>query len=259
MPRTCPVCNKKVTIFGLGTQRVEEELARKFPGVPMLRMDSDAMRTARDYDRSLDAFRRGEVKVLVGTQMIAKGLDFPNVRVVGVISGDTSLHMPDFRAGERTFQLIAQVAGRAGRGEHAGLVIVQSFSPDDPAIVLAAKHDYESFAKREIRLRQDVGLPPVARMARVVVRDQDHTACMEMVATLAGVLREVNEKQGDHVRIRGPMPCPISRIGGFHRQQIELIANDAATLQRLLTAARNAKALKSDNHMAVDVDPMALL
>jgi primosomal protein N' (replication factor Y) (superfamily II helicase) len=259
MPRTCPVCNKKLSIFGLGTQRVEEELARKFPGVPMLRMDSDAMRTARDYDRSLDAFRRGDVKVLMGTQMIAKGLDFPNVRVVGVISGDTSLHMPDFRAGERTFQLIAQVAGRAGRGEHAGLVIVQSFSPTDPAIVLAAKHDYETFAKREIKLRQDVGLPPATRMARVVVRDQDHMACLEMVAGLAQVLRDLNERQGGHVRMRGPMPCPIARIGGFHRQQIELIADDAATLQRLLTAARNAKALKSDTHMAVDVDPVALL
>jgi primosomal protein N' (replication factor Y) (superfamily II helicase) len=204
MPRTCPVCAKKLSIFGLGTQRVEEELARKFPGVPMLRMDSDAMRTARDYERSLDAFRRGEVKVLVGTQMIAKGLDFPNVRVVGVISGDTSLHMPDFRAGERTFQLIAQVAGRAGRSEHAGLVIVQSFSPTDPAIVLAAKHDYEGFAKREIDLRKEVGLPPVTRMARVVVRDPDHMACMEMVASLAQSLREANAKLGNPVHIRGP-------------------------------------------------------
>jgi primosomal protein N' (replication factor Y) len=259
MPRVCPSCGKKLSIFGLGTQRVEEELARKFPGVAMLRMDSDAMRSARDYERSLEAFRAGEVKVLVGTQMIAKGLDFPNVRVVGVISGDTSLHLPDFRAAERTFQLIAQVAGRAGRGQHAGLVIVQSFSPTDPAIALAAKHDYVTFAKREIALRQDVGLPPVTRMARVVVRDQDLTACMEMVGALALSLHEANQSLGEAVRIRGPMPCAIARIAGFHRQQIELIAQDAASLQRLLTATRNARALKSDQHMAVDVDPLSLL
>ena len=130
----CPDSGHKVTVFGLGTQRVEEELARKFPGARLARMDADAMRTARDYQQTLDTFASGGTDILLGTQMIAKGLDVANVRLVGVISGDTSLNFPDFRASERTFQLIAQVAGRAGRGEHRGRVVVQSFNPDDPAI-----------------------------------------------------------------------------------------------------------------------------
>lgn len=262
LPTTCPTCGKRVTVFGLGTQRVEEELTKKFPHARLLRMDSDAMRTGRDYQQSLDAFRRGEVDILLGTQMIAKGLDFPCVRLVGVISGDTSLHMPDFRASERTFQLIAQVAGRAGRSEQPGKVIVQTFSPDDPAINLAAAHDYETFAQRELALRAEVDLPPISRMARIVVRDKDHAACCARATALAEQLHACNEQLGGKVRVRGPAPCPIARIAEFHRLQIELIAcppQAAATLQRLMTALRNVRSLISDMHTAVDVDPVALL
>jgi primosomal protein N' (replication factor Y) len=261
MPAVCPVCGRKVTAFGLGTQRVEEELARKFPSLKFIRMDSDAMRSGKDYERSLDAFRRGEIDLLLGTQMIAKGLDFPNVRLVGVVSGDTSLHLPDFRAGERTFQLIAQVAGRAGRGDAGtpGVVIVQTFNPNDPAIVLASNHDYVGFAEREIALRKEVNLPPHTRMARIVVRNTDQVAGHAEITALVQQLEAANQQLGGAVRIRGPMACPIARIAGFHRQQVELIAPDAATMQRLLTAARNAKALRSDSRMAVDVDPVVLL
>jgi len=259
---TCPHCSKKVTVFGLGTQRVEEQIADLFPNIRMLRMDSDTMRTAQDYHQGLDAFRQGELDLLVGTQMIAKGLDFPNVRVVGVISADTSLHMPDFRAAERTFQLVAQVAGRAGRGNHGQIsqVIVQSFNPDDPAIVLASQHDYEGFAKREMGLRQQVGLPPYSRMARIVVRNQDYEACIEQAKKVAAALYRFNADLDDAVRLRGPMPCPIARIAGYHRQQIELIGPiRGAVLQKLLTAARNARMLHSDAYTAIDVDPVSLL
>ncbi|MCE9590619.1 MAG: primosomal protein N' [Planctomycetes bacterium] len=262
LPAHCPTCGKKVTVFGLGTQRVEEEIARKFPGARLLRMDSDVMRTGRDYHRSLEMFRRGEVDVLVGTQMIAKGLDFPNVRLVGVIAADTALHIPDFRAAERTFQLVAQVAGRAGRGEHASLVIVQSFNPADPAIEAASRHDYEGFAARELSLRAEMGLPPISRMARIVVRDRDLAVCTGEARKLADHLEAFNTQLKLNVRLRGPMPCPIARIGDYHRQQVELIApppEPAATLQRLLTALRNARVLRSDAHMAVDVDPVSLL
>lgn len=261
LPPTCPNCGRRVTTFGLGTQRVEEELQRKLPSVRFIRMDSDAMRTGKDYQRSLEAFRNQKVDVLLGTQMIAKGLDFPNVRLVGVISGDTSLHLPDFRASERTFQLIAQVAGRAGRGDAAtpGLVIVQTFKPDDAVIGLASRHDYVGFAKREIALRKEVNLPPCSRMARIVVRNTNQVTCHAEVKKLADQLAAANQAQGNHVRIRGPMPCPIARIADHFRQQIELFAPDAATMQRLLTAVRNAKALRSDNKMAVDVDPVSLL
>ncbi len=259
---TCPDSGHKVTVFGLGTQKVEEELIQKFPGVRVARMDSDTMRNARDYQQTLDSFRKGEIDILLGTQMIAKGLDFPGVRLVGVISADTALHMPDFRASERTFQLISQVAGRSGRSDQLGKVVVQTFSPDDPAIVLAAQHDYATFAHREIALRAEVGLPPISRMARIVIRDKDHLAGYENAKALARHLEAANRELGTQIRMRGPMPCPIARIADFHRQQIELIAappNAAGKLQKLMTALRNSRLLISDITTAVDVDPVSLL
>ncbi|MEM9882941.1 MAG: primosomal protein N' [Planctomycetota bacterium] len=258
----CPDCGRRITTFGLGTQRVEEELARKFPGVRLARMDADAMRTAADYRDTLDRFAAGGTDVLLGTQMIAKGLDVPNVRLVGVVLGDTSLHFPDFRAGERTFQLIAQVAGRAGRGAHRGRVIVQTFRPDDPAVRLAAEHDYDTFAKRELAVRADAGLPPAGRMARVVLRDPDDFVVRKRAAELAAALREANGRLGLGVRVRGPAVCPIARLADHHRHQIELISpppGGAAALQKLLTDLRNAGRLVSDAHAAVDVDPLNLL
>src|ERR1700728_131129 len=173
LPDKCPVCGKKLSLFGLGTQRVEEELARKMPDLRFARVDSDSMRTFKDYESTLSKFAKGELHVILGTQMIAKGLDFPNVTLVGVISGDTALALPDFRAGERTFQLITQVAGRAGRGDSAGRVVLQTFLPDDPTIQFAIKQDFTGFAKTELGHRREVGLPPYARMVRVVLRDQD--------------------------------------------------------------------------------------
>jgi primosomal protein N' (replication factor Y) len=265
LPQLCPVCSRKVTVFGLGVQRVEEELLRKFPKYltpdQLLRMDSDTMRTGQDYFESLEKFRRGQVKVLVGTQMIAKGLDFPNVRVVGVISGDTSLNMPDFRASERTFQLIAQVAGRAGRAGESAMasVVVQTFNPEDPSINAAAEHDYPGFAEREMTIREEAGLPPATRMARIVVRDKDLAASVEAASILAGHLATFNEQMSNMVQLRGPAACPVARVAEHYRQQIELTAPDAATLQKLLTLLRNARVLQSDASTAVDVDPVDLL
>jgi primosomal protein N' (replication factor Y) len=259
LPPLCPLCGKKVTLFGLGTQRVEEEIERKFPDLTMARMDGDTMRQRDDYQRILGQFQRGELDLLIGTQMIAKGLDFPNVRLVGVISGDTSLHMPDFRAAERTFQLIAQVAGRAGRSSTPGVVVVQTFSINDPTIKLAAQHDFITFAQRELEMRQQMGLPPYTRMARVVVRDIDHEKSYLLCKKLSQDLARFNHQLGNIVRLRGPMPCPIARIADFHRHQIEMIAPDAGTLQKLMTMLRNERLLISDTRMAVDVDPTVLL
>ena len=256
LPQFCPVCHKKVRVFGLGTQRIEEEVERKFKDARHRRMDSDSMRTGRDYHSSLESFRRGEVDILMGTQMISKGLDFPNVQLVGVISADTALHLPDIRASERTFQLIAQVAGRAGRSDQKGIVIVQTFSPHDEVIQLAAKHDYEGFVQREIRLRRQVKLPPVARMARIVVRHQDPNKCAKMASSLAQHLHTFNRQLDALVHLDGPAPAPIARIAGFHRQQIELRAPQASDLQKLMTALRNAGHLRSDARTAVDVDPV---
>lgn len=263
LPAQCPSCQAhRVVTFGLGTQRVEEELATKFPGASCLRMDADTMRHGRDYTEALSRFGRGEVDLLVGTQMIAKGLDFPNVQLVGVISADTALHLPDFRAAERTFQMIAQVAGRAGRSEKGGRVIVQTFSPEDPAIGLAARHDYATFAQQELALRAEVGLPPTTRMVRVVVRHRDAQRCTRDAAKLAADLVSMNERMRLGIAVRGPGPCPIARIAEYHRQQVELMApppSAGARLQQLMTALRNAGSLRADTRTAVDVDPVALM
>lgn len=268
LPRTCPLCAKKLNTFGMGTQRVEEELEKKFlrshgiaSGRTMLRADSDSMQRGSDYFDTLDRFARGEVQILLGTQMIAKGLDFPNVQLVGVINADTALDMPDFRASERTFQLISQVAGRAGRGggngsAAKGLVIVQTMNPTAPAVVLAQKHDFVTFATEELALRQRVGLPPSGKMARVICRDKVEPKAMDHALKL---YEELEKHIGDTVQLRGPMPCAISRIDDHYRIAVELTAATRGEIQRVLQAARAAGLLISDRSTAVDVDPVALL
>ncbi len=276
LPRNCPQCNKKINTFGLGTQRVEEELERKFAvthglratagdrgePVTMLRVDSDTMTTARDYFEALDGFARGEIRVLLGTQMIAKGLDFPNVRLVGVINADTSLNLPDFRATERTFQLVSQVAGRAGRAEQSGRVIVQTMEPDAPCIKLAAQHDYPTFATQELAIRARSGLPPIGKMARIVCRDTDHLkaeAAAHAVRTHLEKAMEGLPAGTPRPLLRGPMPCPISRIANHYRVSVEMLAQTRGTVQSLLLSLRSQGLLTSDAHTAVDVDPLALL
>jgi primosomal protein N' (replication factor Y) len=295
VPKGCPVCGRPPARLGTGTQRVEEELVSMgLEERDLLRVDSDSMDSARDYFDALSKFGRGEVKVLLGTQMVAKGLDFPNVRLVGVLSADTSLHIPDFRAGERTFQLICQVAGRAGRGEHAGLVIVQTMSPREPAIVMAGRHDYEAFATSELAMRVGTGLPPASRMARIVTRDEDHQAAMEHADRIAGAMREEaglgdgaaapgmverrepTERQASSgaghaerpvsgfggpgaITVMGPMDCAVGRIAGQYRVAVEVIAPTAGVLHGLLAGLRGRRLLKSDAHTAVDVDPVSLM
>lgn len=260
LPSHCPSCERKVSVFGLGTQRVEEELARDFAdlrsGDTMLRLDSDTMRGGRDYFLALERFRKGDARVLLGTQMVAKGLDFPNVRLVGVVHADTAINLPDFRAAERTFQLVSQVAGRAGRSDKPGVVIVQTLAPNTPAVRFASRHDYEGFAQEELSQRERAGLPPFARMARIVIRDDDYAKAFDRASDLESALRQGADQT---VLIRGPMPCPLSRIAGKHRIAIELLAPSAGPLQSALTAMRNAGLLRSDATAAIDVDPVALL
>ena len=259
LPAACPTCGKKLSLFGLGTQRVEEELAKKFPDLRFARVDSDSMRGTRDYEALLGQFARNEVQVMLGTQMIAKGLDYPNVTLVGVVSGDTALALPDFRAAERTFQLITQVAGRAGRGDVPGRVVLQTFMPDDPTIRFALKQDYAAFAARELALRQEVGLPPFSRMVRIVLRDQVAEKLHATSEALAAAVNAAVAAVGPDVTVKGPMPCPISRIAGYYRNQIVMQSPKAAQLQRVLAAVRKAKALARSEKIAVDVDPTSLL
>lgn len=264
LPSVCPTCGKKLSLFGLGTQRVEEEIQKKFPNLNFARIDSDTMRSSRDYEELLGRFARGEVQVLLGTQMIAKGLDFPNVTLVGVISGDTALALPDFRAAERTFQLITQVAGRAGRGDHPGRVVLQTFLPDDPTIQAALRGDYIGFATQELRNRREVGLPPYARMVRIIIREQDeqklHKLAEELAEALnAAIAAETTADPSTQIRLRGPMPCAISRIAGYHRHQVVLTSPRAQTLQNVLARIRAKGALTKTDRIAVDVDPVSLL
>ena len=286
---SCPSCGKRVVAFGMGTQRIEEELERCYPdlvdGATIDRMDADTMERAGDYHRALDRFRSGETRVLIGTQMIAKGLDFPNVRLVGVVNADTAIHLPDFRSGERTFQLISQVAGRCGRGEHAGEAVVQTFQPRHPAVRFAAAHDYHAFAALELEQRRRVGLPPIGRMARVIVRDKDHLKGMARAEALAGRLREIAREvskghgaappgpgasvaaaarrdgagRAESVWVRGPAPAPLSRVADHHRIGLEVMAPTASLVQRVLVAARNEGLMVSDAKTAIDVDPVSLL
>ncbi|HMN96083.1 MAG TPA: primosomal protein N' [Phycisphaerales bacterium] len=280
LPPTCPRCGNRTTVFGLGTQRVEDELERTFPslrsGKTMLRVDADTVERASALHDALARFGRGEVRVLLGTQMIAKGLDFPGVRLVGVISADTALALPDFRSAERTFQLVAQVAGRCGRGAGAGEAIVQTFEPHLPAILLAAAGDYEGFATTELEDRRRCGLPPATRMARIVVRDEDPDRCDALARRLADGLRRLlptsegaARRRSDEtltspeppspIEIRGPFPCAIARIAGRHRRQIEILAQRPAPLQTLLAEARSAGIIIPGERVAVDVDPSSML
>jgi primosomal protein N' (replication factor Y) len=259
LPEFCPDCKKKLSLFGLGTQRVEEELTRKFPDLKFARVDSDSMHSAKDYEALLARFARREVQVLVGTQMIAKGLDYPNVTLVGVISGDTALSLPDFRAAERTFQLITQVAGRAGRGDSPGRVVLQTFLPDDPTIKAALRQDFLGFAKSELVHRRQTHLPPYGRLVRIVLRDQELPKLHRRAEELAEQLSEAIVDQGGMVVLKGPMPCPINRIAGYFRHQIVLHAARADALQNLLAAVREEGHLARSDRIAVDVDPVSLL
>jgi primosomal protein N' (replication factor Y) len=279
LPDKCPACSKKLSLFGLGTQRVEEEFERKFPGLSYARVDSDSMRSSKDYEQTLAQFGRGEIQVMLGTQMIAKGLDYPNVTLVGVISGDTALALPDFRAAERTFQLITQVAGRAGRGDAPGRVVLQTFMPDDPTIQSALRQDYTGFAATELTHRRDIGLPPFSRMIRIIVRDQDqdklHKKSEELGALVAEAVERVahvglasasatsTQDSGlstqDLIHMKGPMPCAISRIAGYFRNQIVLTSPRPDLLQKVIALVREQGHLATQDRIAVDVDPVSLL
>jgi len=196
-PNCCPECGfQGIRYGGLGTQRLEAEVRRRFPGTSCLRMDTDTMQGRGAHERALSAFRSGEVRILLGTQMIAKGLDFPNVTLVGVINADTALHLPDFRAAERTFFLVTQVAGRTGRGSRGGRVLVQTFSPDHPALQAASRHAYGTFADTELPVRQMLGYPPCASMIRLVIRGPNEHATQQFAEGLAERMRAALEEHG---------------------------------------------------------------
>lgn len=228
IPRVCPECGKPyLKYFGVGTQQVEEQLAAHFPGVAAVRMDLDTTRTKNAHEALLNRFARGEAQVLIGTQMIAKGLDIPNVTLVGVIAADAMLHIPDYRSGERTFQLLTQVAGRAGRADKPGRVVVQTYTPEHPVIGFAARHDYPSFYNYEIAVRRAALFPPFALFLRVVLTGHDEAALAEDAERCAAGLRAAMEaalaEAGGTPRellMLEAAPAPVKRREGLYRYQV---------------------------------------
>jgi primosomal protein N' (replication factor Y) len=256
-PPGCPECGAANLHYGgIGTERLEREIQKTFPEVVARRMDSDTMRSPGSHERVLTAFKAGEIRILLGTQMIAKGLDFPDVTLVGVVSADTALHLPDFRASERTFQLVAQVAGRTGRGDRPGRVLVQTYAPDHHAIVCASRHDYESFARDEVAQRETFGVPPFSRLARVLARGKREAAVQRYLDELAAAFREHAEES---VRILGPAPAPILKIRGMYRFHLQLRCRNARPLQRLTSSVLAAHPAPTGIEVAIDVDPIAML
>ncbi|MEN6494249.1 MAG: primosomal protein N' [Thermoguttaceae bacterium] len=259
-PTACPKCGfAGIRYSGQGTQRLEAEVRARFANYRCLRMDTDTMQGAHSHEKALAAFRSGEVQILVGTQMIAKGLDFPNVTLVGVINADTALHLPDFRAAERTFQLVTQVAGRTGRGEKGGRVLVQTYNPEHPAIVAATRHDYAAFAAEEMPMRQMLSYPPFSSMVRVVVRGPVEEVAKEFAAHIGQQLSAAMAASQPEARILGPAPAPFSKLRGLYRFQIQLQGPDGPKLRQVTRQVTAELRPPEDVQWIVDVDPLEML
>jgi primosomal protein N' (replication factor Y) len=261
-PPWCPACRfDGIRYGGLGTQRLELEVKARFPEARIARMDSDTMRRPGSHQRVLSSFRGGNVDILLGTQMIAKGLDFPNVLLVGVINADSALHFPDFRAAERTFQLVTQVAGRTGRGDRGGRVIVQTFSPEHPAIQAASRHDYVSFATDEMNHRRKYNYPPIGSVGRIIIRGPVEEVTEAYAETLLQRLESARGALGFEVRILGPAPPPISKLRGKYRFHLLLQSLDPAHLGETIRRATESFTIpaKEEVQYVVDIDPVDML
>jgi primosomal protein N' (replication factor Y) len=251
-PDFCPRCgSKRIKFLGIGVQRVEEETHRLFPQANLLRWDRDVTGGKHSHEEILDKFVAHAADILIGTQMIAKGLDLPLVTLVGVINADIGLHLPDFRAGERTFQILSQVAGRAGRGALVGHVVVQSYNPEYYAIVCAARHDYASFYQHETSLRRQYSNPPFSRLARLLYVNPSDAQCRREVQRMHQLLKEERDSWGmADISLIGPSPVFVQKVRGRFRWQIILRGDDPARLLAQVPIPQG---------WTVDIDPVSLL
>ena len=258
VPSVCPKCSSEHVYFlGVGSERVEEELHRAFPAARIARLDRDTVTGKRQYETILDGFREGSFDILVGTQMIAKGHDIPNVTLVGVVSADVGLGMPDFRAAERTFQLLTQVAGRAGRGSLPGIVLIQTINPDHYAVRMAAAQDYAAFYEKELAFRRAMSYPPFTAMANVLVRSDKKELALRMSGELGMLLTPPPER----LRVMGPAEAPVPRLKAEYRYQLLIKSASRVALNALLQRVR-AFALERKwpaTALVIDVDPLSLM
>ncbi len=253
----CPECNSlDVGYSGFGTEHIEDEVRRHFPQASIDRLDTDSAGKKGAVERILNSFRDGHTDILLGTQMVAKGLNFPGLHLVGIVLADTGLHMPDFRAAERTFTLITQVAGRAGRYHPDGRVLIQTYQPENPVILQAAAGNVEGFYSSEIDVRRMTGFPPFSRMIRLVIRGKQQTAVYRAIEDLNARLRAAGRFPGDCM---GPTECPLGRIAGNFRYQILLRSSDGAGMHKRLHEVLSGFTLPRGLHLEVDVDPLQLL
>jgi primosomal protein N' (replication factor Y) len=256
-PTRCPECKSPgIQYAGVGTEKVEEAVAKLFPKAVVRRMDADTMTGKEAYRDALTAFRSGKIDILLGTQMIAKGLHFPNVTLVGIVNADISLRLPDFRAAERTFQLLTQVAGRAGRGDVEGEVFVQSCTPHHPAIQFARHHDYDGFAEQEIEWRQHWEYPPFSKMVLVTVRSPHQERGSFSIATLA---RRLKELLPPNTTIADPAPAPLEKSHGNYRFHLMLRTRSAMKLSRALSEVLEKLTFPEDVTVTIDIDPYQLM
>ena len=259
-PKACPSCNGKYIYYvGEGTEQIEEMLQAKFPELRIARLDRDTTSRRKLFEKAILEFGAGELDMLVGTQMLAKGHDFPNVTLVGVVSVDAGLSLPDFRSAERTFQLITQVAGRAGRGRRAGRVLIQTYHPNHYALRHACAQDYAGFYAEEIRYRKSLGYPPFVALASLLAHGEDFTQVMHTASLIRQALDEANT--GRDCRILGPAPAPLARLKGEHRIQLLLKSRSRPRLREVIDLAlANAAAHGADlQTVNLEIDPVNLM
>lgn len=258
-PDVCAACQgHKLHWFGLGTERIESELETMFPNVSTARLDSDTVRKRGDLDRQLTRFKNGEASILVGTQMVAKGHDFPGVTLVGVVLADANLNLPDFRSAERTFQLLTQVAGRAGRaGGDIGKVLVQAYETNHYAITTAADQDYASFVEQELKVRRELDYPPFSHMALVRIEDESANQASKVARQIAETLQNEIVRKTMPVKVLGPSPAPLARLCNLCRFQILIKAKQRSVLRHILRAI--PKSRMGSTRQILDVDPYSML
>ena len=255
-PRQCPDCKSRAILnSGYGTERAEQYIRKAFPSARVARVDTDVMRKKNQLQDTLTAFKTKKIDILLGTQMIAKGLHFPNVTLVGILNSDVGLHIPDFRAGERTFQLITQVAGRAGRGELAGEVVVQTFTPHHPAIQFGRHHDFEGFAEEEMQLRKQFHHPPFLHMAIVTIRSVHEQRAEFSLQTLH---KRLKKNLPDEIGMTDPLPSPLVKSHDQFRFQIILKAVNPRSISGHLRTVMKDLTFPDDVIMTVDIDPYNL-